>query len=309
MSKLSRLLGLKSEEKAAIPAAAASGAAGKAGDKAPAENEGDEEPRAVPIERILPNPFQPRKLFEKDKIEELANSIRQYGIVQPLIVRPKENGYEIIAGERRYRAAVMVGLKEVPVVIRSVPDREMAELAIVENLQREDLHYLEEAEGLQQLIANFGLTQDELARRMGKNQSTIANKLRLLKLAPEIRAELANSDLTERHARALLKLEDSSLQERALRQVIQEGLNVRQTEDLVEKIIKEAREAEESRKPGRSQQFIKVVRDLRIYLNSFRTIIEEMQKAGLKASMRQSEESGGLVLTITIRAPGKGRGK
>ena len=166
----------------------------------------------VPIDKIEPNPFQPRKTFTEEGLVELTSSVREYGIIQPLVLRKTEFGFEIIAGERRLRAAKRVGVSVVPCLIRQASDNEMAEIALIENLQREDLHYFEESSGYEMLLSQFQLTQEELAKRVGKDQSTIANKLRLLKLAPEVRNFIYQSKLTERHSRALLKIEDKAAQ-------------------------------------------------------------------------------------------------
>ena len=166
----------------------------------------------ISVDLIVPNPYQPRKMFDDKALEELASSIREFGIIQPLLLRPSLNGFELIAGERRLRAAKLAELLSVPAIVKEFSDKEAAELAMIENLQREDLHYFDEALGFQQLLLNFGFTQEELAKRVGKNQSTIANKLRLLKLTEDVRKKIMDINLTERHARALLKLDTEQTQ-------------------------------------------------------------------------------------------------
>ena len=194
----------------------------------------------VPLSKIVPNPYQPRKEFESEALSELADSIRQYGVLQPLLVAPGKDGtYILIAGERRLRASIMAGLGTVPVIVSEYTTQQIAEIALIENLQRKDLHYLEEAEGYEKLVNTFHLTQESMAIRVGKKQSTIANKLRLLRLPVSVRNKLHDSKLTERHARVLLKLENEETQKAVLQKVLKGNLNVRQTEALVEKTLKE----------------------------------------------------------------------
>jgi len=256
----------------------------------------------IHITEIIPNPFQPRKIFNPDSLQELAASIQEYGVIQPLIVRPIEKGFELVAGERRLRASKMVGLTEVPVIVKEFTDKEMAELAMIENLQREDLHFLEEAEGFQQLITSFGFTQEELAKRMGKNQSTVANKLRLLKLLPEVRAVVAAEKLTERHARSLLKIDEPRLQLEVLEIIKEKGLNVRATEELIEEFLEDiARQIEEKNTPKRN--VVKVIRDVRIFINTINNVVGEMKKNGLKIKVKQEQDDE--YIHINLRIPKK----
>lgn len=248
---------------------------------------------------VRPNPFQPRKTFNEESLQELAASIREFGILQPLIVRKTDDGLELIAGERRLRASRLAGLPEVPVLVRSISDKEMAELAMIENLQREDLHFLEEAEGYQQLILQFGLTQEEMARRVGKNQSTIANKLRLLKLEPDVRASLREYSLTERHARALLKIENVDVQRETLRLIKDNGLNVRETETAIEEIVQNISRENTQEKPKRN--VIKLIKDVRIFINSINNVVSDMKKAGLNIVMKQDQDDD--FVTITMKIP------
>lgn len=254
----------------------------------------------VQITEITANPFQPRKIFTQESLQELASSIEEYGIIQPLIVRSLADGFELVAGERRLRASKLAGLSQVPVIVKDFTDKEVAELAMIENLQREDLHFLEEAEGFQQLITSFGFTQEELAKRMGKNQSTIANKMRLLKLIPEVRGVVASEKLTERHARSLLKLEDSRLQLEVLELIKEKGLNVRETEELIEEFLEDiARQVEEKSKPKRS--VVKVIRDVRIFINTINNVVGEMKKTGLKIKVKQEQDEE--YIHINLRIP------
>ena len=250
----------------------------------------------IPLSKIVPNPYQPRKEFESEALSELADSIRQYGVLQPLLVAPgKGDTYILIAGERRLRASTMAGLGTVPVIVSEYTSQQIAEIALIENLQRKDLHYLEEAEGYERLVNTFHLTQESMAIRVGKKQSTIANKLRLLRLPSPVRKKLHDSDLTERHARILLKLENEDLQKAVLQKVLKGHLNVRQTEALVEKTLKEAGKLNQ-KKP----RFV-IVNDVRIYLNSIKEIMETVKSSGIPSSMEQEMDGDDVVVTLRIK--------
>lgn len=250
----------------------------------------------VPLSKIVPNPYQPRKEFESEALSELADSIRQYGVLQPLLVAPgKGDTYILIAGERRLRASIMAGLGTVPVIVSEYTTQQIAEIALIENLQRKDLHYLEEAEGYEKLVNTFHLTQESMAIRVGKKQSTIANKLRLLRLPVSVRKKLHDSDLTERHARVLLKLENEDLQKAVLQKVLKGHLNVRQTEALVEKTLKEAGKLNQ-KKP----RFV-IVNDVRIYLNSIKEVMETVKSSGIPSSMEQEMDGDDVVVTLRIK--------
>lgn len=247
---------------------------------------------------IRPNPFQPRKTFQQESLQELAASIREFGILQPLVVRNTPDGLELIAGERRLRASVLAELPEVPVIVRSISDKEMAELAMIENLQREDLHFLEEAEGYQLLISQFGLTQEEMAKRVGKNQSTIANKLRLLKLETDVRDSLREYNLTERHARALLKLETPQIQREMLRSIQEKGLNVRETEQAIEEYNDTISREKVTTPPRRN--VIRLIKDVRIFINTINNLVSDMKKAGLLVDLKQAQDDEYVTLTMKI---------
>ena len=189
------------------------------------------------IDEIRPNTYQPRKDFDEEAINELAVSIQEKGIIQPIVVRKNMNAYEIIAGERRWRAAQRVGLTKIPVIIKDVSDREVLELALVENLQREDLNPIEEATAYGQLIEDFGLTHEEISKRIGKERSTITNQLRLLKLPEEVREAVIKGEITAGHARALLGLESPNKMKEVLEAIRKEKLSVRKTEKLVQKLL------------------------------------------------------------------------
>ncbi len=249
----------------------------------------------VPLTRVIPNPYQPRKEFEPEALEELSDSIRQYGVLQPLLVAPGEDGnYILIAGERRLRASTLAGLETVPVIISEYTTQQIAEIAMIENLQRRDLHFLEEAEGYEKLMNTFHLTQESMAARVGKKQSTIANKLRLLRLSPEVRKVLWEGELTERHARALLKLDDGKQQLEVLEKVLKEGLNVRQTEARVEKLLAE------SGKLKKKKPRIIIANDVRIYLNSIKQVMTTAKSSGIAASMEQEIQGDDVIVTLRI---------
>ncbi|SCM82261.1 Nucleoid occlusion protein [uncultured Sporomusa sp.] len=255
----------------------------------------------VSPEIIVPNPFQPRKTFHDESLQELSASIREFGVIQPLLVRRQGERFELIAGERRLRASKLAGLDEVPVIVRELDDKEMAELAMIENLQREDLHFLEEAEGYQHLIASFNFTQEELARRVGKNQSTIANKLRLLKLAPEVRQAVVGQNLTERHARALLKLEDTRVQMEVLDGVRENGLNVRATEDLIETYTDNISREKNNKEVTPKQTLVKIIKDVRIFINTINSVISQMKKSGMDIKVKQDIEGDYVTINIQVK--------
>jgi len=188
------------------------------------------------IEEILPSPFQPRKTFLEEPLRELVESIKEKGILQPLIVRKKGEGYELIAGERRWRAAQKAGIREVPILVRDVSDSEMLELSLIENIQRENLNPIEEAEAYKRLMEQFHLTQEEISVKVGKDRTTVANTVRLLKLPPEIKLSLAEGKITMGHARAFLALDGADKQKLLLRRVLMGGLSVRQTESLIKRL-------------------------------------------------------------------------
>lgn len=192
--------------------------------------------QTLPIHKIEPNRDQPRKVFDEEALQELAESVKTFGILQPLIVQKQDDYYRIIAGERRWRAAKMAGLKKVPVIIKDLSEKELLEISLIENLQREDLNPIEEAEGYQKLLDDFHMTQEELAKRVSKSRSAITNTVRLLKLEDSVRHLVSNGALTSGHARTLLSLEDKNLQKEAAERIIRDGLSVRDTERLVKSL-------------------------------------------------------------------------
>jgi ParB family chromosome partitioning protein len=205
-------------------------------EKGPPEAEGRKALRTCGIEEIHPNPFQPRKTFLDEPLQELVDSIREKGILQPLLVRRKGDGYELIAGERRWRAAQKAGVKEVPILVRDVSDSEMLEDSLIENIQRENLNPIEEAEAYKRLMEQFHLTQEEVSQKVGKDRTTVANTVRLLKLPPEIKLSLAEGKITMGHARAFLSLDGPDKQKLLLKRLLTGGLSVRQTESLVRRL-------------------------------------------------------------------------
>ncbi len=251
----------------------------------------------IPIEDITPNPYQPRKDFNKSNLVELSESIKQYGILQPINVRKiGDSGYELVAGERRLRAAKLAGLKEIPAIIIEIIEQDSAIISLIENLQREDLNFFDEAEGYYNLINDHGLTQEELARKVGKNQSTVANKIRLLKLPDTVRKGILEHGLTERHARALLKLPDDKTREKVLKNVIKESLNVKRTEDIIEKLICEAA-VDMDIQGGRR---IKGKMQYNIYVNTFRNVYRQVIKSGFKMQYNQVDKGDYVEIKLTI---------
>ncbi len=248
----------------------------------------------VPITQIFANPYQPRKTFDEAALTELSESIAQYGVLQPLLVSPAEDGsYMLIAGERRLRASRMAKLTEVPVIISEYTSQQIAEIALIENLQREDLHYLEEAEGYEQLMEQFHLTQEAMAARVGKKQSTIANKLRLLRLSPTVRKVLVDAALSERHARALLKLPDDTRRLEALEIIITKKYSVRQTEEYIAKLL-------DAKQPEKQRRMV-IVNDVRVYLNSIKQVVGAIKDVGIPVSMEQTLDGDEVVVSLRIK--------
>ena len=242
------------------------------------------------VDAIRANPDQPRKYFEPEALRELAESIGRYGILQPLTVRRGEDGYELIAGERRLRA--------VPCLAVRSDEEESALLSLIENLQRQDLHYMEEAAAIAKLIAVYGLSQEQAAERLGKSQSAVANKLRLLRLSPACVTLLREGGLSERHARALLRLSDENERLAALRVIIERGCNVAQAEAYIESVLQRAAVTPPRRRPT----FI--VKDVRLFLNTIRRSMGIMQRAGVDAACEREDTDEEIRLTIRIPRTG-----
>lgn len=258
---------------------------------------------SIPISKIKTNPYQPRKFFSENAIKELAPSIREVGLLQPITLRSTASGYELVAGERRLRACKMLGMKEISaIVVPNMRECEAALLAMIENLQREDLHFLEEAEGYQSLMRQHGLTQEELGRRLSKSQSCIANKVRLLRLPRSIKEKIISYQLTERHARALMRLPDESLQNKIADRAGREGLSVMATENLVEQELARIYVSEDD-----TQRKVRCHLGHTIYLNSIRHTIEKIRGCGAEIDVVREDKPDKVVLTIEIPKVG-GRG-
>lgn len=250
----------------------------------------------LPAEDIAPSPVQPRKLFDEKELEELSESIRSYGILNPLTVRCRGGKFELVAGERRLRAAKLAGLREVPCILLDVNMEDASLIALIENLQRRDLDFIEEAAGLSRLIRMFGMSQEEAARRIGKSQSAVANKLRLLKLPPDVLEKLRAYGLTERHGRALLRLEGSEAQRMALEYIAANALTVAASEEYIENLLKAPEEDPEQAAPHRTL----VLKDVRVFLNSLNRSLDLMKQGGIDAAVRREETDSSLILTISI---------
>ncbi len=253
----------------------------------------------IPVEKIRPNPYQPRKNFEQSSLEDLAKSISEHGIMQPITLRMIGNSYELIAGERRLKAAKISGLKEVPAIIAEVTSKDSAILALIENLQRENLNFMEESEAYNIVMQDYGYTQQEFAATLGKNQSTIANKLRILKLPQEIKKLLVEHNLTERHARALLKLPSSELQQKAIHKIIKQDLNVKKSEQLINDMLYEITN---DRSPNsESHQKVKTyIKDIRLFTNTITQAVNIIQKSGIDAKYTMQEKPDGYEIKIKI---------
>ncbi|MFS0784090.1 nucleoid occlusion protein [Bacillus sp. 1P06AnD] len=254
----------------------------------------NEEIKKIPLSDIVPNRFQPRTVFNDEKIAELAQTIHTHGIIQPIVVREYEQDrFEIIAGERRFRAMQKLGWEEAPAIIKTFNDRETASVALIENLQREELSPIEEAVAYSKLIELHQLTQEALAQRLGIGQSTVANKLRLLKLPGEVRDALMQKIITERHARALIPLKDETKQIALLQEVVEKNLNVKQTEERVEKLL----EATEKKPKPKRKAFSK---DMRIAVNTIRQSLNMVIDNGIKLDSEEEEHEEYYQFTIKI---------
>ncbi|MCR5717735.1 MAG: ParB/RepB/Spo0J family partition protein [Oscillospiraceae bacterium] len=232
---------------------------------------------------IFPNRYQPRRKFAEEDLRTLADSIRQNGILQPLTVRRRGEQYELIAGERRLRAAKIAGLTHVPCIVMEISDRNAAILALVENIQREDLNYFEEAAALEKLITCYGMTQEDAALQLGRAQSTVANKLRLLRLTESERTCILENHLTERHARALLRLSPGEQRVKAIQKIVKLGLNVEKTELMIDDMIGKAKEQDSLKR--RAVLF----KDVRLFTNTINKAIETMQAAGIPAASQKMQ--------------------
>ncbi|TFE25352.1 nucleoid occlusion protein [Cohnella luojiensis] len=254
-----------------------------------------EDVKQVPIREIVPSPYQPRSVFDDDRIDELCQTIKTHGVIQPIVVRVRNGKYEIIAGERRWRAVTKLGMEHIPAIVREMNDSQAASVALIENLQREGLTALEEAIAYQKLIDLHQLTQESLAQRLGKSQSTIANKIRLLQLGETVRQALLERKITERHGRALLSLPDEEMQNKLLAEIIEKDLNVKQTETRIAFYM-------EVSKPKKTKRF-SFTKDVRLALNTIRQSVDMVNGSGIpiKASEKDCEDHYEIIIRIPKR--------
>ena len=257
--------------------------------------------RRIRISEIVRNPNQPRRYFDPEAIATLAESIRQYGVLNPLTVRRTGNGgYELVAGERRLRAARVAGLTDVPCLLINADGEDSSVIALVENLQRRDLDFFEEANGFKRLIEQFGLTQEEAARKVGKTQSALANKLRLLRLSQQNMELIRCNNLTERHARALLRLNDEADRINVTNYIIEHELNVSRTEEYIDEFLKAKENPQPVVEAESGKRVVRLFKDVRFFLNTLNRAVGVMVDAGIGATVKQQESDDGLTLTICI---------
>ena len=251
----------------------------------------------LPVDKIAPNPYQPRRVFDRVQLEELSQSIREYGVMQPISVRIiNGKNYELVAGERRLRASRLAGMTEIPAVVVNISDQDSAVLALIENLQRQNLNYIEEAEGFANLMADYSFTQEQLAQKLNKSQSTIANKMRILRLPLSVQNALLENGLTERHARALLKLEDEEQQAAVVERVVKESLTVQRTEALVESMLRQDAAARKARrKPIKAY-----IKDIRLFTNTIRQAVDLMNLSGVATAYDVEESKDGCFISILV---------
>ena len=257
--------------------------------------------RRVRISEISRNPNQPRRYFDPEAIATLAESIRQYGVLNPLTVRRTAGGgYELVAGERRLRAARVAGLTDVPCLLINADGEDSSVIALVENLQRRDLDFFEEANGFKRLIDQFGLTREEAARKVGKTQSAVANKLRLLRLSQQNMELIRRNNLTERHARALLRLSEEADRINVTNYIIEHELNVSRTEEYIDEFLKAKEKPEPLPEQDSGRHVVRLFKDVRFFLNTLNRAVGVMVDAGIGATVQQQESDDGLTLTISI---------
>jgi ParB family chromosome partitioning protein len=238
------------------------------------ERQANEEVKGIPIHEIVPSPYQPRTIFDDDRLDELCQTIKTHGVIQPIVVRVRNSKFEIIAGERRFRAVERLGMSTIPAIVREFNDSQAASIALIENLQREGLTAIEEAVAYQKLMELHDLTQESLAQRIGKSQSTIANKIRLLHLSEPVKLAMMERKITERHARALLAFDTEEEQVKLLADIIDKDLNVKQTEARIAFL----KQVKEEKKPRR----ISFTKDIRLAVNTIRQSVDMVTSSGLK---------------------------
>lgn len=257
----------------------------------------------LPVEKIQPNPSQPRRIFSEDELSGLSESIKENGLLQPVTVRKEGGRYILIAGERRLRATKLAGLTEISAILSDFTPEDSAVLALLENIQRQNLNIFEQANAIANLLREWKITQEEAAKRLGMSQSYLANKLRLLKLTPDEQELILKSNLTERHARALLKIEDVRIREKILQSVIDRRMNVAQTEDFIAALLLEREEEQagqtnttEKKKPVRTF----VAKDIRLFINTIDHAVDAMKTAGIKAESERKETDDYIECTVRI---------
>lgn len=256
----------------------------------------------IPVEQIIPNPNQPRKTFKDESLTELAESIRTFGVIQPIQVRKVDNElYELVSGERRLLASKLAGIQEIPAMEVTISDKDSAVIAIIENVQREDLSFFEEAESYRQLIKYYDMTQEQVAALIGKSQSFVANKIRLLKLDDRVIQAVKTNQLSERHARALLKIPDEAIQREVIEQIHKQDLNVKKTEALVEKVREEVmtNNYDEKITPGKKAR-VKSFINAQIYINTIKSAFKVVKENKRSAKYKETEKDDRIVITITI---------
>ena len=267
--------------------------------KTSSKNKANCQIQLLPHENILPNPNQPRVRFDYNELEGLAVSVRTNGMLQPINVRKRPDGkYELISGERRLRAARMVGMTKLPCVVMDVSDEQSALFAIIENVQRQNLDFFEEAVAIERLMTEYGLTQEEISKKLGKAQSTLSNKLRLLRLPEELRDKISYAGLTERHARALLSLPDNATRGRVLDIIIERHLTVTESERLINDVLR--------RKKAKKKPQMRAYKDMRIFINTLNHAVDVIRKAGIEADTAKSETDEYFEYVIRISKPEEG---
>lgn len=255
----------------------------------------------LPIDKIRPNPYQPRKYFNRASLEELSASILSYGVLQPITVRKMSGGYyELVAGERRLRASELAGLTTIPAILLQVSDSDSAALAFIENIQRQNLSFLEEAEGYRSMMEDYGLTQEELAVKLSKSQSSIANKLRVLKLEEPVKRMLLEYHFTERHARALLKLPDEESRLVMLQRMVREEMNVKRTEEAIQETLEEMRRLSVQRAEQREKRYVRSS-DFRLFTNTIKQSVEVIRRSGMDVLYEDRQEEDCCEIVIRIR--------
>lgn len=264
--------------------------------KTSSKNKANCQIQLLPHENILPNPNQPRVRFDYNELEGLAVSVRTNGMLQPINVRKRNDGkYELISGERRLRAARMVGMTKLPCVVMDVSDEQSALFAIIENVQRQNLDFFEEAVAIERLMTEYGLSQEEISKKLGKAQSTLSNKLRLLRLPEDLRDKISYAGLTERHARALLSLPDNSTRGRVLDIIIERHLTVSESERLINDVLR--------RKKAKKRPQMRTYKDMRIFINTLNHAVDVIRKAGIEADTAKSETDEYFEYVIRISKP------